>query len=92
MFLARIVHCTLAGATVFCAARARGVAEPVAILSREMSIVAKTASICNFAESQTCAQGRPALQQTRGMIQAKRIDEFVASRAPLREQFLEITQ
>ena len=51
-----------------CGARARGVTEPVTKLSCEMSVVAKTASIRNFAESLTCAQGRPALQKTRGVI------------------------
>jgi hypothetical protein len=66
--MAIIVHGTVAGAIVFCGARARAVTEPVTKLSREMSVVAKTASIRNFAESLTCAQGRPALQKTRGVI------------------------
>ena len=76
-------------ATVFRGAPARCMTEPVTKLSREMPIVAKTARICNFAERQTGAKARAkaraALQKTRGVFQTKRIDEFMASRAPLRK-------
>jgi hypothetical protein len=51
----------------------RRVAEPMAKFSCEMSVVAKAAGVGDLAERLACAQQRPALQKTRGVIQTKRM-------------------
>src|SRR5262245_44985141 len=76
-------HCFSSGAT------ARRVAEPMTKSPREMGVVAKAAGIRDLAQRLACRQRRAAVQQARGMIQTKRIDEFAAGRVARREQFLE---
>src|SRR5437879_10096586 len=60
--------------------------------SCEMCVVAKTAGVGNLAERLARAKRRPALQNARGVIQTKRIDEFTAGRAALRKELLEVAQ
>jgi hypothetical protein len=69
-----------------------GWTEPAAKFSGEISIVAKAAGVGDLAERLARAQQRPAMQEARGVIQTKRIDEFTAGRAALRKELLEVTQ
>jgi hypothetical protein len=46
--------------------------------STEISIVAKTAGVGDLADGLACLQKRPALQQTRGVIQTHRMYEMTA--------------
>src|SRR5262249_37758358 len=79
-------HCLSSGAT------ARRVAEAMAKSPREMGVVAKAAGIRDLAQGLACRQRRAAIEQARGMIETKRIDEFAARRAARHEQLLEVPQ
>jgi hypothetical protein len=85
-------HRSIAGAAISCEVRTWCVTEPMAEFSCKMSVVAKAASVGDFAERLACAQQRSAMQKKRGVIQTKRIDEFTAGQAPLGKELLEVTQ
>jgi len=69
----------------------RRVAESAAKYSGEMSVVAKAAVVGDLADRLARVQRRPAMQETRGVIQPDRIDEMRAGRAPRREELLKVT-
>src|ERR1700719_2144401 len=58
----------------------------------EICIVAKAGRVGDLADRLACAQQLPAMQEARGVIQTKRIDEFTAGRTALGKQLLQITQ
>src|SRR5271169_4250537 len=72
--------------------RARRLTETIAEFSGKMSVVAKAASIGDFAERLGRASRVPAMEKSRCMLQTKRINEFTASGTALSEQLLEIAQ
>jgi len=74
------------------AATAWRVAEPMAKFAREMGVIAKATGEGDLAQRLACSQRRPAMQQLRGVIQTKRVDEFAAGRSARREELLEVTQ
>jgi hypothetical protein len=63
---------------------ARCTTKPMPESSCEMSIVAKAASVRNFAETLTCTERRPAFQKVRSLIQTNGIYQFAASTAARR--------
>ena len=72
--------------------RTRGMTKSAAESSREMHIIAKTASKGDLADWLAGSQQRPAMHKMCGMVQAMRIDEFVACRAALGEKLLDVSQ
>ena len=72
--------------------RTRGMTKSAAESSREMHIIAKTASKGDLADWLAGSQQRPAMHKMCGMIQAMRIDEFTACRAALGEKLLDVSQ
>jgi hypothetical protein len=55
-----------------------------------MSVVAKAAGVGDRAERLAHAQECPAMQEARGVIQTKRIDELTAGRAARRKELLDV--
>src|SRR5258705_12331201 len=85
-------HCCVVGASIMrCGVGTGCTAEPIAKFSREMRVVAKATGVGDLAERLACAQC-PAMHQRRGVIQAKRKNEFNAGRAAGRKKLLEVTQ
>ena len=68
----------------------RSVTKSVAKYSSEISVVAKAAGVGDLADRLARVQRRPAMQETRGVIEPHRIDEMCAGRAPRREELLKI--
>jgi hypothetical protein len=66
--------------------------KPAEKFSGEISIVAKSAGVCDLAERLACAQQRAAMQKARGVIQTKRMNELSAGAAPCSEQLLKVAQ
>jgi hypothetical protein len=66
--------------------------EPTTKSPREMRVISKAAGVGDVADSMACAQKFPATQKPRGVIQAKRIDEFAAGRGAPGKELLQIAQ
>jgi hypothetical protein len=77
-------HYPLANGTASFEVGARCMTKPIPESSREMSIVAKAASVRDFAEMLTCTERSPAFQKVRGVIQANGIYQFAACTAARR--------
>jgi hypothetical protein len=61
------------------------IAEPMTECPCKIVVVEKTAGVGNLAERLPFLHQCPAMQQVRGMIQAKRLYEMAAGRAAYRE-------
>src|SRR5262245_19495950 len=79
-------HCFSFGATAW------RVAKPMAKSPREMGVVAKAAGVRDLGERLACLQRRAAMKKARGVIQAKRVNEFAAGRAARGKELLKVTQ
>jgi hypothetical protein len=66
------------------------VTESTAKYSGEMSVVTKAAVVGDLADGPARVHRRPAMQETRDVIQPDRIDEMRAGRAPRREELLKV--
>src|SRR3977135_3822048 len=71
---------------------ARGMTEPTAKFSNEISIVAKATGVGDLADGLACFQKRPAFQQTRGVIQTNRVYEITAGGVSGRKELLKVAQ
>jgi hypothetical protein len=92
MVMVSKVHCVaIAVASICCGMRPWRVTKPMTKLSGKMRVVIEAARIGYLAQRNASAQRCPSMQQSRGLIETKRIDEVTARRASLREQSLEIT-
>jgi len=66
--------------------------EPIAKFPRKIRVVVKATGVGDVADGMARAQNFPATQKARGVIQAKRIDEFAAGHAAPSKELLQIAQ